>query len=85
MSLCGRKAGETVLFDKAVEFAALKVTLFDGQGADHLHIGQGHVTRARGFCDIRILHLRRVIINIRDFQSGFFKRHSHQRGDDVLR
>ncbi len=53
MPLRGRKAGETVLWNKAVELAALKVTLFDGQSADHLHVGQGYVTGPCGLRDIR--------------------------------
>ena len=56
MSLCRCISGQTVFFNECVQLFAFDIAASDCQRADHFQVCRRHVTGARRFRDIGVLH-----------------------------
>ena len=74
MSLCRRPPGQSVIFDKSSDILPLQFSPLHAKRCDHFIIRLRHISGAGRFCDVGILHFRRVFINIGDLQSHTVKR-----------
>ena len=85
MALGRRPAGHPVFLYEGLDIAPLQFALLNAQRGDHFIVCLRHVSGAGRLCDIGILHLGGIFVNIRNLQSRFLKGRRHQRRNDILR
>ena len=84
MPLCRRPACHTVIFYKGSDIASGQFAFLYAKSSDHLIVCLRNITCSRRFCNIRILHLRRIFINIKNLKAGSLQRIRYQSSDYVL-
>ena len=85
MTLGGGEALQAVLLDEGSHLLLLDLALLHAQGADHLEVGQRHVTSATRLGDVGVLHLGRELVYVHDGKAGGLQRIVDEGADDLLR
>ena len=74
-----------MLLDEGLHVGLLDGLLHDGEGRDHLDVGQGHVARSGRRRDLGVLELRGEAVHVRKGQTRGLKGLEGQGGGDGLR
>ena len=85
MTLGGSPTGHTMLLNEVGDLGSVKVLIHNCQSSDHLVVSLRNVTSTCGLCDIRVLKLRSVLIDLGDLKSGCLQGIANQRTDNLLR
>ena len=85
MSLRVGVAHRPMLLDEGLHVGLLDGLLHDGEGRDHLDVGQGHVARSGRRRDLGVLEFRGEAVHVRKGQSRGLKGLEGQGGGDGLR
>ena len=84
MSLCRCPSCQTMFFCKVHEFFSFQLASLNCQSSDHLIVCKRNVSCTRRFRNIRILHLRRKFIDIRNLHTDPIQRICYQTSNYIL-